>query len=61
MSTVKVYEPCPHCQGNGYYPAPQHHGLTTLTGPNYGPLLVCNACGGTGKGKIKEIRDEPAR
>lgn len=57
MSAVKVYEPCPYCEGQGWYLKPTQYG-TGLPAVNLGPRLVCNWCGGTGKGKVKEIRDE---
>lgn len=57
MADVKVYEPCVYCQGNGWTQPDQPSGITKLVGVNYGPLMVCRACGGTGKGKVKEIRE----
>lgn len=56
MSTV-VYEPCPHCFGNGWVYPPSSQQWTQ---PNVmlGPRMICEVCHGTGKGKIKEIREQ---
>ena len=61
MSLVRVYEPCECCQGTGWIPI-QQGPLGTFTSPNVtSGFTTCTRCNGTGKGPIKEIREEPTR
>lgn len=58
MSLVRVYDPCSCCQGTGFIPVNQGL-LGTFTSHNVtGSVTACTLCNGTGKGPIREIREE---
>lgn len=55
MSTVTVYEPCARCQGQGWtIDVPPNNWTNPIL---CGTRVVCDVCHGTGKGKVKEIRE----
>jgi DnaJ-class molecular chaperone len=55
---VKIYKPCPNCNGEGQVPIshPQNHITLTMTGQC--SYETCKQCEGTGKGDIMGIVDD---
>lgn len=54
MKTVRVYELCDRCNGHGFTQNLTRHwndGILTTR-------VSCDACAGTGKGRLREIREE---
>lgn len=53
MITVLIYYPCQNCNGTGITSKNQSESTSNLV-----QNQLCLICNGTGKGKIKEIREE---